>query len=284
MKKKTSKKTAKKAKTLKKGSKRKKTVGKTKKRAAVRIKKPVEQSKAPYVAPRRIYIKDAVCELLPHVDPKLVRGLDYWALYTIHQDVVKDGKDAESLARRLIRGYEPARGVGLNPKQGSVVEKGGERESREKERAARTEAAKERARAAKERVRVAKERARAVAYAAKERARAAKRAARDKARAARLRRSKPVAAQPVYPSASSKRSGVKTAAPVGKAMGSAYVAPVRTRIRAELVKVMPMIKLSDLTGLDYWQLYTMHSEIVKYGRKPEELARKFIKGYTKAKK
>ena len=47
---------------------------------------------------------------------------------------------------------------------------------------------------------------------------------------------------------------------------------------------MPMIKRSDLTGLDWWQLYTMHSEIVKYGRKPEELARKFVKGYGKKKK
>lgn len=250
----------------------------------VEVEKPVERPAAPYVAPRRMYIKDAVCALLPHVDPKLVKGLDYWALYTIHQDVVKDGKDAESLARRLIKGYEPVKGAGLNPRQASSAEKAGEQPGRGKEAAARVEAARERALAAKERVRAAKERARAVAHAAKERARAAKQAARDKARAARHRKSKPAAVKTETPSTASARPGARTPAPVSRAMGQAYVAPVRTRIREELVKVMPMITLSNLTGLDYWALYTMHSEIVKYGRNPEDMARKFVKGYTRAKK
>jgi hypothetical protein len=276
VKKKASKKTIKRTGTLKKSPNRKKAVGKTRVKAAVKMKRPVERPQAPYVAPRRIYIKDAVCALLPHVDPKLVKGLEYWALYTIHQDVVKDGKDAESLARKLIKGYDPAGGAGLNPKRVSGAEKGRERSKREQEVAARAEAAKERALAAKERVRAAKERARAVAHAAKERARAAMRAARDKARAARLRKSKP--------SAAPEQAGAKAAAPVSRAVGSTYVAPVRTKIRDALVKVMPMIKMADLAGLDYWQLYTMHSEIVKYGRNPEDMARKFVKGYTKAKK
>ena len=284
MKRKTSKKPVKKAKTLKKRPRRKKETVETTEKAVVEMKKPSEQPKAPYVAPRRLYIKDAVCALLPHVDPKLVRGLDYWALYTIHQDVVKDGKDAESLARRLIRGYDPAKGVGLNPKQGSSVEEGVAQVNLEQEVAARVEPAKERARAAKERARAAKERARATAHAAKERARAAIRAARDKARAARLGKSKPEAAQPEAPSAVSEQAGAEPAAPATKTMGSAYVAPVRTRIRDELVKVMPMITISNLTGLDYWALDTMHSEIVKYGRNPEDMARKFIKGYKKAKR
>lgn len=287
-KRKASRKTVKKAETLKKRPSRKKEELETMEQAVVEMEKPLERPKTPYVAPRRIHIKDAVCALLPHVDPRLVKGLDYWALYTIHQDVVKDGKDAESLARRLIKGYEPVKGAGLNPKQASsaeaVAEVGREQMKREQEVSARVESAKERARAAKERARAAKERARAVAHAAKERVRAAKQAARDKARAARLRKSKPAAVKPEAPSAASEQPGAKTTAPAGKAMGSAYIAPVRTRIREELVKVMPMITLSNLTGLDYWALYTMHSEIVKYGRNPEEMARKFVKGYTRAKK
>ena len=284
MKKKTTGKMTQKAKTLKKSPKRKKAaVGKTKEKAVVQMEKPLEQPKAPYVAPRRLHIKDAVCALLPHVDPGLVKGLDYWALYTIHQDVVKDGKDAESLARKLIRDYDPAKGTGLNPKQGSSAEGGGGQMGREREVAARVDAAKERALAAKERVRAAKERARAVAHAARERVRAAKQAARDKAHAARHRKSKPAAVEPETPSTVSAQPG-ETVRPAARAMGSAYVAPVRTRIRDELVKIMPMIERSDLTGLDYWALYTMHSEIVKYGRNPEDMARKFVKGYKKAKK
>ncbi|MEJ2744322.1 MAG: hypothetical protein P8123_01345 [bacterium] len=196
---------------------------------------------------------------------------------------MKDGKDAEALAKKLIQGYDPVKGAGLNPKQGSSAKDVGVQTSRKQEVAARAESAKERARAAKERVRAAKERARAVAQAAKERVRAAKQAARNKARAARLGKSKP-AAKPETPSTASKRSSAETAAPVRAALGVTYVAPVRTKIRDELAKIMPMIKKSDLTGLDFWQLYTMHSEIVKYGRNPEDMARKFIKGYTKVKK
>lgn len=284
MKRKKSKKTTKKAKTLKKRPGRKKATVETAEKAAVEMKESVEQPKAPYVAPRRIYIKDAVCALLPHVDQKLVRGLDYWALYTIHQDVVKDGKDAESLARKLIRGYDPAKGAGLNTKRASIAEEAGGQVDKEQDVAARVESAKERARAAKERARAAKERARAAAHAAKERARAAIRAARDKARAARLGKSKPAADRPEAPSAAPEQVGAETAAPVSKAMGPAYIAPVRTRIKEELAKIMPMIERTDLTGLDYWALYTMHSEIVKYGRNPEDMARKFVKGYKKAKK
>ena len=104
-------------------------------------------------------------------------------------------------------------------------------------------------------------------------ARAKALAARAKARAARV-------------ASKSKVTGRSCAAapPAGGPPAEAYIAPVRTKIKDELAKLMPMVKRSDLTGLDYWALYTMHSEIVKYGRNPEELARKFVKGYGKGKK
>jgi hypothetical protein len=276
--------TAKKVKTLKKGPTRKKGIRKTKRRAIAKMKKSVEQPMAPYVAPRRQEIKEAVCALLPHIDPRLIKKLDYWALYTIHQDVVKGGRNAEALARTLIRGYDPGKNIGLNPKSVPGTAKEEERMEREHDIAARVESARERALAARERLRVAKDRARVAAHAAKERARAAIRVARDKARAARMAKSRPDAAQAAPGRPAPAKASAFAAAPARKAMGSAYIAPVRTRIKDELAKVMPMIKRSDLTGIDYWALYTMHSEIVKYGRKPEELARKFVKGYTKSKK
>lgn len=277
MKRKKTTKTAKKSKTLKKGPRWKKGILKTKRRAIATMKKSVEQPMAPYVAPRRQEIKEAVCALLPHIDPRLIKKLDYWVLYTIHQDVVKGGKDAEALARTLIRGYDPGINRGLNSKGVPGTAKEEERMKREQDIAARVKSA-------RERVRVAKDRARAAAHAAKERARAAIRAARDKARAARMAKSRPGAAQAAPGRPTPAKASAVAAAPARKAMGSAYIAPVRTRIKDELAKVMPMIKRSDLTGIDYWALYTMHSEIVKYGRKPEELARKFVKGYTKSKK
>jgi len=276
--------TARKAKALKKSQKRKKAIRKTKKRAVVSTEKSIEQPRAPYVAPRRMEIKDAVCALLPHIDPRLIKKLDYWVLYTIHQDVVKGGKDAEVLARTLIRGYDPHRNMGLNPRQTAGTAKEKEQMKREHELSARVESARERVLAARERVRAAKDRARVAAHAAKERARAAIRAARDRARAGRMAKSRPEAAQAAPGAPPPTRERAATAAPARRATGSAYIAPVRTKIKDELAKVMPMIKRSDLTGIDYWALYTMHSEIVKSGRNPEELARKFVKGYTKAKK
>lgn len=139
---------------------------------------PVE--KIPYVAPKRAHINDAVCALLPHIDPKLIKKLDYWALYTIHQDVVKSGKDAETLARSLIKGYDPAKAFPVSPAQSAaaVTAKEQERMMRAKEIENRKVDAKKRELAARERARVAKELARAKAQAAKDRERAA-RAARS---------------------------------------------------------------------------------------------------------
>lgn len=246
--------------------------------------------KIPYVAPKRVNIKDAVCALLPHIDKKLIKKLDYWALYTIHQDVVKSGKDAETLARSLIKGYDPAKALPVPPAQAKTVAamtaeaaatmtaKEQERMMRAKEIENRKVDAKKRELAARERARVAKELARAKAQAAKNRERAARAAARAK-------RSSPAPKPAVAaPAAKTGRATVAPAAPVKRAPASAYIAPVRVRIREELVKVMPMIKYSDLTGLDYWALYTMHSRICKYGDDPESMARKFCKGYKKVKK
>ncbi|MEI6632357.1 MAG: hypothetical protein WCP22_00915 [Chlamydiota bacterium] len=239
---------------------------------------PVE--KIPYVAPKRAHINDAVCALLPHIDPKLIKKLDYWALYTIHQDVVKSGKDAETLARSLIKGYDPAKAFPVSPAQSAaaVTAKEQERMMRAKEIENRKVDAKKRELAARERARVAKELARAKAQAAKDRERAARAAARAK-RSSPIPR--PVVAAPAAKTAPAPAAPV---APVKRGPASAYIAPVRARIREELAKVMPMIKQSDLSGLDYWALYTMHSRICKYGDDPESMARKFVKGYKKVKK
>ncbi len=43
------------------------------------------------------------------------------------------------------------------------------------------------------------------------------------------------------------------------------------------------IILKLIRQLDWWALYTMHSEIVKYSRDPESMARKFVNGYKKQK-
>jgi hypothetical protein len=243
--------------------------------------------KVPYVAPKRAHIKDAVCALLPHIDKKLIKKLDYWALYTIHQDVVKSGKDAETLARSLIRGYDPAKALPVPPAQApaaaamtaeaaaTMTAKEQERMMRAKEIENRKVDAKKRELAARERARVAKELARAKAQAAKNRERAARAAARAK-------RSSP-APKPVV-AAPTARTASAPAAPVKRAPASAYIAPVRVRIKEELAKVMPMIKQSDLSGLDYWALYTMHSRICKYGDDPESMARKFVRGYKRVKK
>ncbi|MDD5555733.1 MAG: hypothetical protein PHN82_00610 [bacterium] len=261
-------------KTLK-GKKALKRKRRVRKRAAAPA--PVAERKPPYVAPRRVHIKEEVAKLLPHVDPRLIKKLDYWALYTIHQDVVKDGKDAEELARRLIKGYDPAKARGMAEAAAAKKTKEEERERRMKEAATRKAEARQKADAAKARARAARDRARAAA-----------RAAKDRARAARMRARAPKAAAPAPapPPAAAGKAKAKAAAPKGAVTypRASYVAPVRTAIRDELVKIIPGIKRSDLTGIDYWALYTMHSEIVKYGRAPESLARKFIKGYQKPKK
>lgn len=282
----------------------KKTKGALKKKRVVRRKRaarkavapatpaPAPAPKPPYVAPRRTDVKAAVCALLPHVDPKLIKRLDYWALYTIHQDVVKDGKDAEALARKLIRGYDPSKALPIQAQApdappvtaeaaAKMTAKEQERMMRAKELENRKMDAKKRELAARERARVAKELARAKAQAAKAR----ERAARDAARAKRLGAAKPAApaARPAAPAAGKPSTPAVPAKSVRVPAGT-YIAPVRVRIREELVKVMPMIKQSDLTGLDYWALYTMHSRICKYGDDPESMARKFVKGYKRVKK
>lgn len=122
--------------------------------------------KTGYVAPTRKKIKEEVCKLLstvdPPVDPKLVRKLDWWALYTIHQDVVKSGKDARELAVRLVKGYDPK-------KIQEKIDQAAARKVREEERKLR----------AREIVRKKAE-AKAKAAAAKAKARAAKAKARAK--------------------------------------------------------------------------------------------------------
>lgn len=260
------------------------------KKAAPVAAQPPAVEALPYTAPKRAHIKDAVCALLPHVDPKLIKKLDYWALYTIHQDVVKSGKDAETLARKLIKGYDPAKALPVQPATAIVAapmtaEAAAQTAAKEQERMMRAQEienrkmdAKRRELAARERARVAKERARAKAQAAKAR----ERAARDAARAKRLGVVKP-APQPTAPVGPKP---VAQAAPAKSARVPAgtYIAPVRARIKEELAKVMPMIKQSDLSGLDYWALYTMHSRICKYGDDPESMARKFVKGYKKNRK
>jgi hypothetical protein len=231
------------------------------------------QKDSGYVAPRRKYIKDEVCKLLPHVDPKLIKKLDYWALYTIHQDVVKDGKSAEELARRLIKGYDPDKIAAERKKAEERKAREEERKKRAKEIATKKAEAKKKAAEAKAKARAAKEAARAKAAAAKARAKAKK--PKDKETHAG-------AAGKTGEKTSSAKS---TAAPAkSKTPKDGYIPPIRKHIKDELAKLMPMIKRSDLTGLDYWALYTMHSEISKYGTDPEQMARKFIKGYVKKKK
>jgi len=271
--------------------KKSKTLHATKKRVRKSIKKketPVIETKHVYIAPKRTAIKDAVCALLPHIDPKLIKRLDYWALYTIHQDVVKDGKDSEGLARKLIRGYEPEKGLGMvhspaAPKGEPSALTGKEAESmkRTQELEIKKDEARKRADAAKERARTAKDKARAAAQASKAKERAARAAARAKRLASKYRSkaSHSSASSPLPSATVAKTAAVKTDA--AKPAGGAYVPPTRAHIKDDLARLMPMIKRSDLTGLDYWQLYTMHSEIVKYRRDPESLARKFVKGYTR---
>ena len=122
-----------------------------------------------YIAPRRQHIKDEVCKLLPHVPRELVRKLDYWALYTIHQDVVKSGADPETMARRLVKGYNPEKA-----KQAAA--------QAEAKKAREVEIAQKRVEALRK-----KEEARAKAEAATLRARAARDAARAKAQAAKAK-------------------------------------------------------------------------------------------------
>lgn len=235
------------------------------------------EKKSGYVAPPRKEIKKEVVKLLsklaPPVDPKLVQQLDWWALYTIHQDVVKSGRNPAALAEQLIKGYNPQKIKAQQAKEAA-------RKARAEEKirlAGEKEEARRRTAKAKEQARVAKEKARA----AQLEARAKEVAARATASAAK--------AAPVKPAVKAAASGSKTATasaakPSARIPASAYVAPVRKYIKDELAKLMPMIKRSDLTGLDYWALYTMHADIVKYGRDPESLARKFVKGYKKKKK
>ena len=233
-----------------------------------------------YVAPTRKKIKDEVSKLLssvdPPVDPKLIRKLDWWALYTIHQDVVKDGKDAREIAVTLVRGYDPEKIRAQQEKEAERKARDEERKRRAKEVAARKVESKRKADAARAKAKAAKEKARGARTAAKTKASAAK-------PASQVEKTAPAKPAPV------KAPGAKTAVakPVARPPripASAYVAPVRKHIKDELAKIMPMIKRSNLTGLDYWALYTMHADIVKFGRDPESLARKFVKGYKKKKK
>jgi hypothetical protein len=60
-----------------------------------------------YIAPKRTKIKDAVEKLLPQVPRGLVRRLDYWALYSLHQDITKSGMNPETAARKYVKGYDP---------------------------------------------------------------------------------------------------------------------------------------------------------------------------------
>jgi len=128
-----------------------------------------------YIAPRRQHIKDEVCQLIPHVPRELVRRLDYWALYTIHQDVVKSGADPETLARRLVKGYNPekakqaaAQVEAKKARETEIAQKRTDAQRRKEEARAKADAAKLRARAARDA-------ARAKAQAAKAKARAAQR-------------------------------------------------------------------------------------------------------------
>jgi regulator of protease activity HflC (stomatin/prohibitin superfamily) len=126
-----------------------------------------------YIAPRRQHIKDEVCQLLPQVPRELVRKLDYWALYTIHQDVVKSGADPETMARRLVKGYSPEKA-----KQAAAqVET---RKARELEIAQKRIDAQRK----KEEARAKADAAKVRAWAARDAARAKAQAAKDKARAA----------------------------------------------------------------------------------------------------
>ena len=109
-----------------------------------------------YIPPRRPKIKDAVIKLLPQVPPQLIRALQYWALYSIHQDIVKTKMDPETIARKYVKGYDPVK-----------IKEAAEREAARKERAKEIIRKKAEAQAKK----VA---ARAKAAAAKAKARAAK--------------------------------------------------------------------------------------------------------------
>lgn len=259
-------------------------------RATAKKGTPVMETKPVYVAPKRTAIKEAVCALLPHVDPKLIKRLDYWALYTIHQDVVRDAKDAEALARKLIRGYEPGSGKGtvqppaaVGGAPAALTEKEIQRMRKAEELEQRKEEARNKELSGKERARAARMKARAAMQAARVKERAARAAARAKQLASKYRSkaSKPSAPAAVAPAAPA--GSAAKAAPARRA-GGAYIPPTREHIRDELAKLMPMIKRSDLTGLDYWALYTMHSRICKYGDDPESMARKFVRGYTRAKR
>lgn len=226
-------------------------------------KKKAKEQPVEYIAPKRTFIKDEVIDLLPQVPPKLIRALDYWALYSIHQDMVKSGMDAETAARRYVKGYDPK-------KIKEEIERAEARKERERE------ARRKKAEAQKKKLQ-----ARAKAQAAKAKARAKRAAARAKAQAAKAK------ARAARQAARTKAAAEKAQTGAGGAEGGppaeAYIPPVRKHIKDDLARLMPMIKRSDLTGLDYWALYTMHSEIVKYGRNPEDMARKFIKGYKTAK-
>ncbi len=57
-----------------------------------------------YRPPDRGRIKDAVAKLLPDIDPKIIHGLEWWQLYSIHQDIAKDKKSPASVARKYIKG------------------------------------------------------------------------------------------------------------------------------------------------------------------------------------
>ncbi|MDP8246993.1 MAG: hypothetical protein P9M00_02555 [Candidatus Tritonobacter lacicola] len=134
-----------------------------------------------YVAPARKIIKKEVQKLLPDADPKLIQGLDWWQLYSIHQDVVKSGKNAESMAIKYIKGYNPAKIRAEREK--AEAEKRRIEEEKVRRAEEKRKMAEEKVRAAAERVRAKAEAAKATAKAKAEQAAAKVRAAAERAKA-----------------------------------------------------------------------------------------------------
>ncbi|MCX6357512.1 MAG: hypothetical protein NT045_06535 [Candidatus Aureabacteria bacterium] len=58
-----------------------------------------------------------------------------------------------------------------------------------------------------------------------------------------------------------------------------YVAPPRTGIANEVCKILPAVPQGMIRGLDFTVLYTIHSEIVRYGLRPDAVAEVNITGY-----
>jgi len=88
-------------------------------------------------------------DLKQRIHSKLVDKLDWWALYTIHQDVVKDGKDPQELAQSLIKGYDPAKIRAQMAKEEARKKREEERKMPAKEAARKKAEARRKAAAAK---------------------------------------------------------------------------------------------------------------------------------------